>query len=314
MRAVTYKPLPSLDDLNDLFEDRGDHWSLYWKRHPKFFNLTGRRSGSIVSGYISVIIHGQSYKAHRLLFKMRNGFDPPDGMQVDHVGGLKILDKKTGKEYFSNKSLKAKYPSGNNYGRYGIEKVGKPVKKLPSRKKIKRLLRYYPDIGEFYWRKNKHVPKNWRGRLAGGINKRNGYYSIMIDGRNYVRSNLALIYMGEKIDTNLVVDHINGNRSDDRYENLQQITPSQNSKKIKRVKKKKLKKKKGLRGKNPIQSKFNGVSFVSNKWQTVIPKSWFGKVFYVGLFETETKAVIARDVMALIYIINKKGMAISHPF
>lgn len=88
---------------------------------------------------------------------------------------------------------------------------------------IKSILTYNPNTGKFIWRRKKWGHK---GKEAGYINP-NGYRVIMIDNKNYGASRLAwLFHYGEF--SKKQIDHINHNRSDNRIENLREVTNQQN--------------------------------------------------------------------------------------
>lgn len=65
------------------------------------------------------------------------------------------------------------------------------------------------------------------GRAAGSIHKATGYVMIYIRGKAYRAHRLAFLYMRGEIPE--IVDHINGNRSDNRWSNLRESTKEGNS-------------------------------------------------------------------------------------
>jgi HNH endonuclease len=80
-------PLPSVEELNRLFRYDADTGCLYWRRRGEMATnwnarfadkKAGREDGT--SG-VSISINSVSYLAHRLIFKMLNGYEPPI---VDH--------------------------------------------------------------------------------------------------------------------------------------------------------------------------------------------------------------------------------------
>ena len=67
--------------------------------------------------------------------------------------------------------------------------------------------------------------KGWKP--CGNLN--NGYYRIEINYKGYfVHRILAHIYLGLDLESELVVDHINRDRGDNRLENLRIVTQQQN--------------------------------------------------------------------------------------
>jgi hypothetical protein len=89
---------------------------------------------------------------------------------------------------------------------------------------VNELLFYEPESGNFYWRIR-------RGRQAAGSKagtfKPRGYISIYVDGKRHYAHRLAVLAMtGEMPDG--VVDHIDGNPSNNKWENLRVVSQSEN--------------------------------------------------------------------------------------
>lgn len=89
--------------------------------------------------------------------------------------------------------------------------------------------RYNPDDGKFYRVGN--VRKKRDGEELGW--KKDGYISLSVDGKMVRAHRLAwFLYYGEW--PSLDIDHINGNRSDNRISNLRQVTRQVNLQNLKR--------------------------------------------------------------------------------
>ena len=86
----------------------------------------------------------------------------------------------------------------------------------------------------------------------------------------------------------LLVDHINGDKLDNRKENLRLVTMSQSNANRGKI---------NFKHKNDKWSKFVGVSWDRNKWRAIICKE--GKKEYIGRFDNEEDAAKAYNKRAL---------------
>ena len=86
-------------------------------------------------------------------------------------------------------------------------------------------LRYSPESGLFHWRVNRR-PAIKPGDRAGTINS-HGYVQICINGRALLAHRLAWL-MTHGVWPSKMIDHINGDPSDNRMANLREATGSQN--------------------------------------------------------------------------------------
>ncbi|WP_462382218.1 HNH endonuclease [Pseudomonas sp. Marseille-QA0892] len=98
--------------------------------------------------------------------------------------------------------------------------------RLVTQSQLKERLSYDPQIGEFRW--IIAPPKAETGDVAGRPNS-NGYLEVWLLGKRYQLHRLAVLYMtgSHPIDE---VDHINGERTNNCWENLRQVTTQENSK------------------------------------------------------------------------------------
>lgn len=148
---------------------------------------------------------------------------------------------------------------------------------------LKDKLLYDEHTGIFTWLKS-DTKRIKTGSIAGFTDVR-GYVSIHISKKLYYAHRLAWLYKyGNMPKQN--IDHINGNRNDNRIENLREASQQQNVMNV------------GARKRNT--SGYKGVSFskVANKWEARF--TYNKKTNYLGLFLT---AELARD--AYILEINK---------
>ena len=136
--------------------------------------------------------------------------------------------------------------------------------------RLKFLLSYDRNTGEFFWIK---PTRNKKKNAAAGFDRGKGYRSIEIDGRTYRSQRLVWFYEYGYWPINQI-DHINGNRADNRIENLREATNSQNRANSKRQKNN--------------QSGYKGVKRSGDKWMARIRKN--RQLIYLGLFETAASA------------------------
>lgn len=138
---------------------------------------------------------------------------------------------------------------------------------------LKQILSYDPQTGKFVWlvRPSKSISE---GREAGCKEKRIGYRTIGYRGRIYKAHRLAWLYVTGKWPDGLI-DHINGIKDDNRFENLRVVDESGNSQNIRKPNKRN-------------KSGFMGVILFQGKWRASITHS--GKTHWLGDFTTPEEA------------------------
>lgn len=99
--------------------------------------------------------------------------------------------------------------------------------------RLKELVHYDPDTGVFLWREDKTNGIK-AGDEAGGYTGR-GYRTIRIDRELCFSHRLAFLYMTGELPTD-GVDHINGVKDDNRWENLRHACQKVNNKNTKQRK------------------------------------------------------------------------------
>ena len=95
---------------------------------------------------------------------------------------------------------------------------------LITQARLKEVLRYDPNTGDFTWLVRVGGMVSVGGKAGTG---QKGYVRIGIAGKGYQAHRLAFLYMTGKWPTK-EVDHANGNRSDNRWQNLREASHSEN--------------------------------------------------------------------------------------
>lgn len=105
---------------------------------------------------------------------------------------------------------------------------------LPSQERLKELLDYDPETGVFTY-KVRVARRVKIGDEAGYVNTV-GYRIMSIDGRKYAGHRMAWIYKYGEDPIGLDIDHKDGDRTNNRIDNLRLATRSQNTTHRKKVK------------------------------------------------------------------------------
>ena len=106
--------------------------------------------------------------------------------------------------------------------------MSKKAKPLPSFERVNELLRLDEETGQLFW---KISPSNnvKIGSESGYLDKDYGYIRVAIDDERYLAHRLVwLLHTGDD-PGQWQIDHINGNRIDNRPCNLRLVTHQQNS-------------------------------------------------------------------------------------
>ena len=92
--------------------------------------------------------------------------------------------------------------------------------------RLKQLLHYNRRTGLFRW-KVRRSTSSPAGSIAGRTESK-GYTQIGVDGTRYMAHRLAWLWCKGEISDALVIDHINGDRQDNRIENLRAVSFTEN--------------------------------------------------------------------------------------
>jgi hypothetical protein len=156
--------------------------------------------------------------------------------------------------------------------KYGL----KNPKPLPSQSLIKEWFSYDHETGDFVWiyhPKNKHVIGN-----KCKPHYKSKYISASINGVKYQVHRLIYKYMTGNEPN--IMDHINGDPSDNRWCNLRSVTPAENN----------------LNMKLAVNNKSGTVGVYyhakQNRWLTSVTQG--KRAYHLGSFKTKCEAIAAR--------------------
>ena len=167
-------------------------------------------------------------------------------------------------------------------------------KALPNPEVIRQLLRYEPDTGKLFWLE-RPLPTSGTKRHVLGFNTKyagkealsyigiHGYKCGNLMGKGQLAHRIAwVIYYGEWPSE---VDHIDGDRSNNRIDNLRCVTHAQN-----------MANSAPARGSS---SKYLGVYYDCSRalWAAEITKDYRKK--YIGRYKTQEEAALAYDEAAI---------------
>mgnify|MGYP001168866129 CR=1 FL=1 len=154
--------------------------------------------------------------------------------------------------------------------------------RLPSKEELCVLLDYKPETGLLYWKHRASAPKEWNSRYAGQqaftSDDGSGYRVGAINNKNTRAHRVIWKIMHDEEPEQ--IDHINGDRSDNRIENLRAVINADNGRNQK------------LRVSN--SSGVMGVGFCkrAGKWRVRITIN--GKDKHLGIYKSYSEAVAAR--------------------
>lgn len=174
--------------------------------------------------------------------------------------------------------------------------MGRPLAeqpKLPSLERLNEMLSYDIQTGTLTWKDRptssfhgsvmpaEIMEKSWRSRFAGkpAGGYGGGYHRVMIDGHHHLTH--RVIWKIQTGEDPVEIDHIDGNRLNNRFENLRSVTRAIN-----------------MRNKNLYKNNKSGVPGVEyrardNSWVVKVGVGE-GKQLNLGSFKTKEEAIAGR--------------------
>ena len=138
--------------------------------------------------------------------------------------------------------------------------------------RVREVVSYDPDTGVFRW-KVKISRGVVAGRIAGGLAGVGGYWRIRIDKTTFLAHRLAWLYMTGSMCP--LIDHINGEKADNRWVNLREGTTQTNAQNQRRAM-------------STNRLGVLGVDFSQGKYRAYITCN--RKVQFLGQFDTAEQA------------------------
>ena len=155
------------------------------------------------------------------------------------------------------------------------------IRKMPPLSSFQNRLKYDADTGIFTWLGEFNAKRV--GRRAGTTVGIKGYRTITIKKRRYYEHRVAWYMMTGEDPTGFEIDHINGDKSDNRFCNLRLATSQTNKANC------------GLTKSN--NSGFKGVHARGSRWIASI--TYDNKLIHLGMFKCPKEAAIAYDNKAI---------------
>ena len=152
-----------------------------------------------------------------------------------------------------------------------------------TQERVKELFTYDPSTGNLY--RNIKAGKSKVGDIAGSLDTKSGYLKLTVDYKQTSNHRVIWLYIYGHIPN--YIDHINGDRKDNRLQNLREISVTENNRN------------KSISKNN--KSGQNGVSFDTsrNKWIAAI--NFKEGLKHLGRFETLEEAIKVRQQAEIKY-------------
>lgn len=147
----------------------------------------------------------------------------------------------------------------------------------PISEQYRSALQYVPETGALLW-KATTGPRCRVGAVAGSIDT-HGYRQIKIHGKTILAHRIVWAMFNDRMPLGRL-DHINGNRLDNRIENLREVTDSQSAFNI------------GMKANNTTGAK--GVCYRRSTGRWLVQIGVGGRKLFVGSFASKEEAITAR--------------------
>jgi hypothetical protein len=142
-----------------------------------------------------------------------------------------------------------------------------------TQQEVKELFNDYDGI--LFWK----VQKGSRGKIntPSGVIQKRGYYAVNIDGKKYYNHRLIFLYHHGYLPK--FIDHIDGDKGNNKIENLRPTTPLQNIQNSK--------------GNSNASSKYKGLHWRNDVKMWRVRFTSKGKRYEVGYFKNEIDAALS---------------------
>ena len=152
---------------------------------------------------------------------------------------------------------------------------------LPSQNFLRSIISYDAATGRMIWKRRPDQTKTWNTRFAGKdagyLSPERGYITVRINCRLYSGHRVAWAIAHGGVPEGKQIDHINGNRADNRLSNLRLATNAENARN-------------DGKARPSNKSGMRGVSFhpFSQLWRARLTKD--GKEIFTAYFKTAEEA------------------------
>ena len=241
----------TVDSVREIFDYGAESGALLWRKKVSDKVVVGARAGCIQGGkYLRVMVNKTRYNCMHIVWAYSYGVWPTTTIKPANgdYEDLRLINL--------------------------VEQVRCPKSAPLTAERLRNVLDYIPETGGFEWAVSMGNGGGVAGRDAGS-DHRHGYRMITIDGERYLAHRLAFFYMTGRMPTEHI-DHINGQKDDNRWQNLREATRSQNG---------------ANRGANKRNtSGYKGVTWDKNrsKWSAAIMCQ--GQPYNLGGFDTPEEA------------------------